>query len=97
MSRGWCNKETVIEQKAILKKMRARNARPYNQRCEKTTARDVAVPVGARIARPLSESVQNFGSAYLLKERQLAKTRICSYFEGGKNKHGSESDCAGCG
>ena len=31
------------------------------------------------------------------QKRQLAKTRICSYFEGGKNKHGSESDCAGCG
>ena len=40
--------------------MRARNARPYNV-AKKETTHCTAVPVGARIARPLFEFLQNFG------------------------------------
>ncbi|MBS5617990.1 MAG: hypothetical protein KHW90_06255 [Clostridiales bacterium] len=67
MSRGWYNKETVIEQKAILKKTRARNARPYNQRCEKTTARDVTVPVGGAHCAPVIEICTEFRVCLFVK------------------------------
>ena len=40
----------------MLHKMRARNARPYNV----AEAISCAVPVGARIARPLSEVCTKF-------------------------------------
>ena len=51
----------------MLHKTRARNARPYGYGVIMRSSffRNI---VGARIARPLLEFVQNFGFAHLLKE-----------------------------
>ena len=56
-------------------KARARNARPYGHGGVMCSSffRDI---VGARIARPLLEFVQNFGFAHLLKEYAANAPRL---------------------
>ena len=60
----------------MLRKTRARNARPYGYGgiMRSSFFRNI---VGARIARPLLEFVQNFGFAHLLYLRQKGAAAIC--------------------
>ncbi len=59
------NQEQSLSKKQMLHKTRARNARPYGYGgiMRSSFFRNI---VGARIARPLLEFVQNFGFAHLL-------------------------------
>ena len=61
--------------KKILNKMRACNARTYNVTKESNCAL-CCCTVGACIARPLSEFVQNFGLLIYEREKQSSVSRF---------------------